>query len=200
MNGSEMAAALGLSPAMVSKLRKRGMPMDTVERAERWRKRHLNHLRSKGVRIDTPRPPAMMTVRRQAPAVGRAPTPDALDSFAELRSLVAGHSPNEALPADVVLEVRQVLRRVPFPEFRRLYDDGIGSDLVWRVVPEALATWDNWEPEGAEEDWYEPIPDVDLPLLHLVVGGAAVFEFDPGAVAAEGPRPAFRSCVRLAAN
>jgi hypothetical protein len=38
---------------MVSRLAKRGMPTDSIERAERWRKRHLDPGRVKGVRADT---------------------------------------------------------------------------------------------------------------------------------------------------
>lgn len=41
MNQSELAELLGISPAMVTKLKNRGMPTDSLERAQRWRKRHL---------------------------------------------------------------------------------------------------------------------------------------------------------------
>lgn len=56
MNKKELAAALGISGAMVTKLSKRGMPVDDVEKAVRWRRRHLEWTRSKGVRIDTIKP------------------------------------------------------------------------------------------------------------------------------------------------
>lgn len=49
----ELAALLGISPAMVSRLAQRGMPVDTVERAQRWRKRHLEPGRIKGTRFDS---------------------------------------------------------------------------------------------------------------------------------------------------
>lgn len=48
----DLATALGISAAMVSKLAKRGMPTDTLERAERWRRRHLEPGRVKGVRYE----------------------------------------------------------------------------------------------------------------------------------------------------
>lgn len=48
----ELAALLDISPAMVSRLAKQGMPVDTVERAKRWRKRHLEPSRIKGSRFD----------------------------------------------------------------------------------------------------------------------------------------------------
>ena len=48
----ELAALLNISPAMVSRLAKRGMPTDNLERAQRWRKRHLEPGRVKGSRYD----------------------------------------------------------------------------------------------------------------------------------------------------
>ncbi len=53
----ELAEALGISAAMVSKLAKRGMPTDSVERAQRWRRRHLEPGRVKGVRYERTRTP-----------------------------------------------------------------------------------------------------------------------------------------------
>jgi hypothetical protein len=56
MTKTELAAALGVSASMVSRLAKRGMPVDTVERAQRWRRRHLEPGRVKGVRMGTTAP------------------------------------------------------------------------------------------------------------------------------------------------
>lgn len=56
MQQKELASLLDISPAMVSRLAKRGMPTDTIERAERWRKRHLEPGRVKGSRADTIKP------------------------------------------------------------------------------------------------------------------------------------------------
>ena len=70
MNQKQLAAALGISPQMVSKLAKRGMPCDTVERAERWRRRHLEPARMKGMRIDSTAPPA--AVKSPGPAAPHA--------------------------------------------------------------------------------------------------------------------------------
>lgn len=48
--------ALGISAPMVTKLAKRGMPTDKgVEAAARWRRRHLEPARSKGLRAGTER-------------------------------------------------------------------------------------------------------------------------------------------------
>lgn len=53
MTREELATALDISRGALSKLEKRGMPIDSVERARRWRKRHLQPGRMKGVRRDT---------------------------------------------------------------------------------------------------------------------------------------------------
>jgi hypothetical protein len=61
----DLALALNISPTMVTRLSKRGMPTDTVERAQRWRKRHLQpgRLKSSKAKSDhqkspTPAPPS----------------------------------------------------------------------------------------------------------------------------------------------
>lgn len=66
----ELARLLDISPAMVTKLEKRGMPTDTLERAQRWRKRHLEPGRIKGVRFDPSRP-ATQPAHIQAESVER---------------------------------------------------------------------------------------------------------------------------------
>jgi phage terminase Nu1 subunit (DNA packaging protein) len=53
MTQKELAEALGITQAAVSKLARRGMPTDSVERASRWRRRHLQTGRMKGIRRDT---------------------------------------------------------------------------------------------------------------------------------------------------
>lgn len=53
MTRKELAEALGISVVMVGKLHKRGMPIDDVEKAIRWRRRHLEPTRMKGIRSDT---------------------------------------------------------------------------------------------------------------------------------------------------
>ena len=48
----ELATLLGVSESMVSRHAKKGMPTDSLERAQRWRKRHLEPGRIKGSRFD----------------------------------------------------------------------------------------------------------------------------------------------------
>lgn len=56
MQQKDLAILLDISPAMVSRLAKKGMPTDDLERAQRWRKRHLEPGRVKGIRADTIKP------------------------------------------------------------------------------------------------------------------------------------------------
>jgi len=53
MTRTELAAALGISVSMVSRLVKRGMPDDSIDRAQRWRKKHLQIGRVKGIKHGT---------------------------------------------------------------------------------------------------------------------------------------------------
>lgn len=75
MQQRELAALLDISPAMVSRLVKKGMPSDTLERAERWRRRHLEPSRIKGTRIDTvkasaSRPASLASTAQAVPQPG----------------------------------------------------------------------------------------------------------------------------------
>lgn len=65
MTGKELAEGLGISQAMVSRLIKRGMPDDSIDRARRWRNRNMQRGRMKGVRLDT----------RPVPDLKAGPTP-----------------------------------------------------------------------------------------------------------------------------
>lgn len=47
----ELATALGISAAMVTKLSQRGMPVDSVEAAKDWRRRNLSPLHTKEFRM-----------------------------------------------------------------------------------------------------------------------------------------------------
>jgi hypothetical protein len=113
MQQNELAKLLDISTAMVSRLAKRGMPTDTLERAQRWRKRHLEPGRVKGSRFDP-----TQTTRPAAPA----PSPDAAAvpgvSVADVEA--AGVELDNALAAgdqawaEVMTEqVRDLLRQLP---------------------------------------------------------------------------------------
>ena len=52
----DIAAELGISPSMVTRLAKRGMPTSDANSARRWRDRHLDPARVKGLRMQPQRP------------------------------------------------------------------------------------------------------------------------------------------------
>lgn len=93
MKQKELAALLGISPASVSKLKRQGMPVDSPERAQRWRKRNLEPGRIKGTRFDPNQStqPTMPTVSK--------PDAEVADTAAELLTEVeaAGVSIDQAL-------------------------------------------------------------------------------------------------------
>ena len=72
MQQKELASLLNISPAMVSRLAKRGMPTDSLERAERWRRRHLEPGRVKGTRLGTFKATPRKPTSQQVPAVDPA--------------------------------------------------------------------------------------------------------------------------------
>lgn len=75
MQQKELAALLGVSQAMVSRHIKMGMPSDSLERAQKWRRRKLAPSRIKGVRVGTAEPP-----KPGAPPVQDPRPPSATDT------------------------------------------------------------------------------------------------------------------------
>lgn len=66
----ELAQLLGVSESMVSRHAKKGMPTDSVERAQRWRRRHLEPGRIKGQRYDPKAKNAAITKAAEVPDIG----------------------------------------------------------------------------------------------------------------------------------
>lgn len=104
MTKQELAAMLGISGAMVSKLAKRGMPTHSVDAAQRWRRRHLEPSRVKGVRHERPRRPAVDPVAHAAAlgllAAGDFPQHEAA-LRAALRAVPEDQQDAVALPVEV---------------------------------------------------------------------------------------------------
>jgi hypothetical protein len=136
MQQKELADLLGVSPAMVSRHAKRGMPTDTLERAQRWRKRHLEPGRVKGNRY-TP---------SHAPAPERLPSlPEVLPCVLDVDMEAAGDLIDSALArgnqygaAIRTWQLRGLLRQAPDDAEPRL------SLRAW------LALLDFWLHEDAE--------------------------------------------------
>lgn len=114
MQQNELANLLGVSSAMVSKLKKQGMPVDDLDRAKRWRKRHLEPGRIKGSRFDPTKPVRAMINKPAAPTPVAAVLPDEL--MAEVEA--AGVDLDKALANGdqewatvMVQQVRELLRK-----------------------------------------------------------------------------------------
>ncbi|PTQ65147.1 hypothetical protein C8R26_1572 [Nitrosomonas oligotropha] len=52
MKTSELAEKLGISPQMCNRLKKRGMPCNSLQGAIEWRKRNLDATQTKNWRVD----------------------------------------------------------------------------------------------------------------------------------------------------
>ncbi|QEA13777.1 helix-turn-helix domain-containing protein [Comamonas flocculans] len=118
MQKKELAELLGISASMVSRLAKRGMPTDTIERATRWRNRHLEPSRVKGNRPDQKAAPAQgaprpIATRKDAPGAGIDPA--ALRAALELAGrFMAGHLSADPMQRQHELRpLRELLARLP---------------------------------------------------------------------------------------
>lgn len=136
MQQKELASLLDISPAMVSRLAKRGMPTDTLERAEKWRRRHLEPGRVKGSRIDTvklgPCKPANLAITTQGKNHPGNLLQDRINAAAlsgavslatvELWSNATRHAQasGAATLGEMVTELRALLRRLQIDDAPRM--------------------------------------------------------------------------------
>lgn len=179
-----LAKGLGISPSMCSRLARRGMPVDSIERAERWRRRHLDMARMKGIRVES---------QTSAP---RGPAAAAISATDQLRRLVKDHSICSNLPTALVAQIRALLRRMPLEEFVRFFDGIEGCWVVWQVLPLTVREWDDreYESDPYDDPAFQPFTDADMSPLQAVASGLAMFEVDHPS---KEERPAFRDCVRF---
>jgi hypothetical protein len=112
MQLKDLAAGLGISAAMVTKLKKRGMPTDSVEAAAKWRRRHLEPARTKGMRMELPR---------------------VIDRGAKAPAASGGHVSNSAAPDLVDARAAMALRQAH--ELGLLADDAIRRGTFPTVAP-----------------------------------------------------------------
>lgn len=184
MTGRELAAALGISEQMVSRLRKRGMPTDSIERAERWRRRHLEWARMKQNRAlsaaDLARSPA--TPPRPARAPAEALACAVLDRLADGARAAAGTLGAESLDdvallahlalADARLEpaIRAALRAV-LPPLRPEAFARLPEALVLRLAAPVVAAIAAAADDGGGAPAAEPVDDDDTAaeLLYCVI-------------------------------
>jgi hypothetical protein len=115
MQQKELAALLGISPAMVSRLVKRGMPT-TLEGAQRWRKRHLEPGRVKGSRFDPKQPSKATAPEPATPDTAAAALAGELLAEVEAACVEFDNALNEGDQAwaGVMLQrVRELMRLTP---------------------------------------------------------------------------------------
>lgn len=108
MKQKELAQALGLSEAAVSRLRKRGMPCDTPENAQAWRRRNVAPYARCPVAPPTPGP------HREGGALVRNSPPRRDDPIDEIEGVIRGSVvlPRAVLPAligavDIAIQAHQ---------------------------------------------------------------------------------------------
>lgn len=116
MQQKQLAKLLGISPAMVSRLHKRGMPIDCPERAKRWRKRHLEPGRVKGVRFDPTQPTELPETKQTAPKITPTAAYDPLlgtveSAGAELDHAIMGN--DQEWSGVMTQQLRDLLRQLP---------------------------------------------------------------------------------------
>jgi len=134
MQRKDLASALNISPSMVSRLAQRGMPTDDIERARRWRKRHLHPGRIKGARFSAdPAPACPVALDDDDLALDMVVAFECLAVAAHLRgggSYVAAMAHLFPIMSD---EQQQ----------RALASSEVHPDL-WRAVDDEIANWSRW--------------------------------------------------------
>lgn len=113
MQQKELATLLGVSTAMVPRHVKRGMPTDTVERAEKWRRRHLEPGRVKGTRFEpgSTRKPAPAQPARPPRVVPSVSIAD-VEAASDLADGALARGNQDAADARII-ELRRLLRQLP---------------------------------------------------------------------------------------
>lgn len=145
MTKKELAALLGISGAMVTRLAKRGMPTDSLERAQRWRRRHLEPGRVKGVRYDRNfKPSPQAQSMRTAPAIAPLILAAGLLNVADV-ALSAGGCIDALVPA-----LRAALAAVPAHERDDLLLPVNVMDLLVADVSALLPPADNAPMDGCD--------------------------------------------------
>lgn len=142
MLNKELAQLLGVSESMVSRLAKRGMPIDSLERAQRWRKRHLEPGRVKGSRYDS--------TAQQAPAATGAKVRDLPSCIEQLNKALQAGPVQPGAP--LIVTTRNALRlrvdwrqdvhtlKMPVRVWVRLLEAVCSIDLVARAATLEQAT------------------------------------------------------------
>lgn len=164
MTKKELAMLLGISGSMVSKLAKAGMPTDTLERAQKWRKRHLEPSRMKGTRFNPKEiRPALL---RSRPAALQ-PAQIVANAIALLNIAAVANEAGQSIES-MVPTLRAALHAVPINERTNvgLLPPGVMDILVAEVfavcagpdteqLASEAATMTDAEAQAMGEFWYQ---------------------------------------------
>ena len=126
-NQTDLANMLGIAKSAVSAQARRGMPTDSLEAAQAWRKAKIDPARKKGSRLDKfyqPRQPAHQTDVRTRAVDLMAQAADALEAGLDITPMVPGL--RRAL-ASVPPEWRDDLGELPMPVIRVLLRDVLAA-------------------------------------------------------------------------
>lgn len=124
----DLAAALGISGSMVSRLGKRGMPTHDVASARRWRDRHLEPGRMKGMRLEPPKPPSPPP---SAPRVFDTDVSNVAEAFISLAKFVAAQGIDRY--GQMLVHLATVMNDLDHERLHRWRDE----------VPQEV--WDAWD-------------------------------------------------------
>ena len=140
MKTSELAAKLGISPQMCNRLKKRGMPSDSLQSAIEWRKRNLDLTQTKSWRIDGNQGVKPVSIETQggdqafdSETARRALTHTVPDLwFSQVNRLdTALKEHGVTLSAEKLLEVQATL----FLLYQIETDRFFGAELVYSIPP-----------------------------------------------------------------
>lgn len=151
MTKKELAQLLGISGSMVSKLSKIGMPTDTLERAQKWRKRHLEPGRMKGTRFDPDKiRPAVLGPKPSTPQ----PAEFVERARAMLNIATVANDAGQSI-APLIPSLRAALHAVPVHERASVLLPVNVMDLLTANVVTLLSVseGDSKSPEGQPMQW-----------------------------------------------
>ena len=146
MTKKELARLLGVSASIVSRHAKAGMPTDTIERAQKWRKRHLEPARVKGARFNAspsaqpPSPAATASPQKSRAGDSAQPSIESINSIEALARMANAALTNAPAPsaAAIVAELRAALRGLTSFDVNLRMSMRVWLALVsWWMHPEA---------------------------------------------------------------
>ena len=139
----ELAKELNVSRATISKNEARGMPTDDVQRARRWRKKHIQPGRMKGVRRDTLSGDGVQTPAPVPPDSDDGDDRDDLDpEDAKIRSYVGARDRREHYQAELArltYEREAGMLMVSSDVIKLVSEVGVDIRLTLEAMPHRLS-------------------------------------------------------------